>query len=85
MTNVQARNPLDFQSVDDWLRAIKMERYIYIPIFHRNGVNSTHLCMQLMKVDLEEMGISLAGHLHKLTQSIENAHAELDRQPSVRI
>ena len=25
MTNVQARNPLDFQSVDDWLRAIKME------------------------------------------------------------
>ena len=40
MTNVQARNPLDFQSVDDWFRAIKMERYI--PIFQRNGINSTH-------------------------------------------
>ena len=83
MTNVQARNPLDFQSVDDWLRAIKMERYI--PIFQRNGVNSTHLCMQLMKADLEEMGILPAGHLRKLTQSIQNAQAELDRQPSVRI
>jgi len=83
VTHIQARNPLDFQSVDDWLRAIKMERYI--PVFQRNGINSTHLCMQLTKVDLEEMGISLAGHLHKLTQSIENAHEELDRQPSVRI
>ena len=28
VTHIQARNPLDFQSVDDWLRAIKMERYI---------------------------------------------------------
>ena len=61
--------------MDDWLKAIctKLERYIQI--FQRNGINSTHLCMQLMKADLEEMGISLVGHLHNLTQSIENAHA----------
>ena len=83
MAHVQARNPLDFQSVDDWLRAIKME--CYIPVFQRHGINSTHLCMQLTMADREEIGISLAGHLHKLTQSIENAREELDRQPSIRI
>ena len=80
---MQATNPLHFQSVDEWLQAIKMDRYI--PIFQRQGITDIGQCMHLTKIDLEEMGITLAGHLHKITQSVDYAHMELGRQPSVRI
>ena len=57
----------------------------YIPIFQHQGITDIGQCMQLTKIDLEEMGITLAGHLHKITQSVDYAHMELGRQPSVRI
>lgn len=80
---MQATNPLHFQSVDEWLRAIKMDRYI--PTFQHHGITNIGQCMQLTKMNLEEMGITLAGHLHKITQSVDYAQTELGRQPSVRI
>jgi hypothetical protein len=54
-----------------------MERYI--PHFQKNGITSVNQLVHLTEPDLREMGITLAGHLHKLTQSIESGYIELKR------
>lgn len=54
-----------------------MERYV--PQFQQSGVTSVNQLVHLTEPDLREMGITLAGHLHKLTQSIENGYMELKR------
>ena len=76
-----ATNPLRCKSVEDWLESVKMERYI--PYFQQNGINSVNQLVHLTEPDLREMGITLAGHLHKLTQSIESGYMELKRISSV--
>ena len=58
-----------------------MERYI--PTFQDNGVTSVNQLVHLTETDLRDMGIELAGHLHKLTQSIESGYMELKRTSSV--
>ena len=72
-----ASNPLQCKTVEDWLESVKMERYI--PNFQENGINSVNQLVHLTEPDLREMGITLAGHLHKLTQSIESGYMELKR------
>ena len=72
-----ATNPLQCKSVEDWLESVKMERYV--PLFQQNGINSVNQLVHLTEPDLREMGITLAGHLHRLTQSIESGYVELKR------
>ena len=74
-------NPLLHQSVEDWLKSIKMERYI--PLFQQNGIHSVKQVVHLTEPDLKEMGIFLAGHLHRLTQSIESGVIELKRNSTL--
>ena len=74
-------HPLQCKSVEDWLESVKMDRYI--PMFQDNGINSVNQLVHLTESDLREMGITLAGHLHRLTQSIESGYMELKRSSSV--
>lgn len=76
-----ATNPLQCKSVEEWLGSVKMERYI--PMFQQNGITSVNQLVHLTEPDLREMGITLAGHLHRLTQSIESGYMELKRASSV--
>ncbi len=76
-----ATNPLQYKSVEDWLESVKMERYI--PTFQESGVNSVNQLVHLTEIDLRDMGITLAGHLNRLTQSIDNGYSELKRNSSV--
>ncbi len=78
-----ASNPLQCKTVEDWLESVKMERYI--PVFRDNGINSVNQLVHLTEPDLREMGITLAGHLHRLTQSIENGYMELKRSSSIAV
>ena len=59
-----------------------MERYI--PQFQQNGITSVNQLVHLTEPDLREMGITLAGHLHKLTQSIESGYMELKRTSTIQ-
>ena len=79
----QVKNPLECETVEEWLGTIKMERYA--THFEKHGLTTVNACMQLTRKDLQDMGITLAGHLHKITASIEAGHAALNRQPSYRI
>lgn len=79
----QTKNPLECNTVEEWLTTIKMERYS--SHFQKHGLTTVNECMQLTRKDLQDMGITLAGHLHKLTTSIEAGHAALSRAPSYRI
>ena len=75
--NPSTTNPLHYKSVEEWLLSVKMERYI--PVFADNGINSVNQLVHMTESDLREMGITLAGHLHKLTSSIENGYVEMKR------
>ena len=79
--NPSTTNPLHCKNVEDWLTSVKMERYI--PTFRDNGVSSVNQLVHLTESDLREMGITLAGHLHKLTSSIENGYVEMKRNSTV--
>ncbi len=75
--NSCATNPLQCKSVEEWLESVKMERYV--PHFQQNGITSVNQLVHMTEPDLRGMGITLAGHLHKLTQSIESGYMELKR------
>ena len=66
--------------MEDWLQSVKMERYI--PIFQQSGITSVNQLVHLQEPDLREMGITLAGHLHRLTQGIESG-LELKRTSTI--
>jgi len=76
-------NPLDFPTVDMWLRAIKMERYL--ETFKRNNFLEPNDCLTLTQAALIDMEITLAGHQHKILASIQAAHSRLQREPSYKI
>jgi len=63
--------------VEDWLTSVKMERYI--PHFQEQGITTANQLVHLTESDLREMGITLAGHLNKLTTSIESGYVEMKR------
>ena len=75
--NPSASNPLQFDTVEEWLVSVKMERYI--PKFQEHGINTVNQLVHMTENDLRDMGITLAGHLHKLTSSIESGYVEMKR------
>lgn len=60
--------PPEFQSVDEWLKFINMEKYV--DAFHAANINNLENVARLRDGDLREMGISLIGHRNKMNKSI---------------
>ena len=59
----------EFQSVDDWLKYINMEKYW--ETFQANGIDTLNKVTQLNEEDLKEVGIKLVGHRNKMKKSIK--------------
>ena len=59
----------EFQSVDDWLNYINMEKYL--ETFQANGIDTLNKVTQLNEEDLKEIGIKLVGHRNKMKKSIK--------------
>ena len=59
----------EFQSVDEWLRYINMEKYS--EVFHGANINSLDKVTGLGDKELREMGIKLIGHRNKMSKSIK--------------
>ena len=83
LSSANILNPLDYPTVEKWLLAIKMERYK--DKFNEAGLNDINQVLQLTEADLKTMGITLSGHLYRITSSIEKAQTQLTRQPSVTV
>ncbi len=60
-----------------------MERYK--DKFDSHGLRDINQVLQLTEADLKLMDITLAGHLYRITTSIEKAQTGLSRQPSVTV
>ncbi|XP_078373938.1 ephrin type-B receptor 1-B-like isoform X1 [Oculina patagonica] len=67
----------EFQSVDDWLKAIKMEKYS--ETLQAANVNNLDKVTQLEDRDLTEMGINLIGHRNKMNRSIKAMKSQFHR------
>ena len=57
----------------------------YAPYFENNGVTTVNQLVHITEDDLRQMGITLAGHLHRITESVEAAQLHMSRQPSTKI
>lgn len=75
--------PLDYDSIERWLQAIKMDRYI--DTFKQNSLLQPKDCLGLTHTTLMDMGITLSGHQHKILSSIQTATSRLQREPSYKI
>ena len=75
--------PLDYDSIEKWLQAIKMDRYL--ETFKQNGFMQPQDCLKLTRESLMDMGITLSGHQHKILSSVQTANSRLQREPSYKI
>ena len=64
-----------FDSVDDWLTYIKMDRYI--DSFHQMGYDSMDAVAKITIKDLINMGITLVGHQKKLMNSVHTLRSQM--------
>ncbi|XP_067050795.1 ephrin type-B receptor 1-B-like isoform X2 [Acropora muricata] len=65
----EAKPQQEFQSVDEWLHYINMDKYS--DVFHAANINSLDKVTGLGDKELREMGIKLIGHRNKMTKSIQ--------------
>ncbi|XP_067050046.1 ephrin type-B receptor 1-like isoform X2 [Acropora muricata] len=65
----EVKRQQEFQSVDEWLRYINMEKYS--EVFHAANINSLDKVTGLGDKELREMGIKLIGHRNKMNKSIK--------------
>ncbi|KAL3862131.1 hypothetical protein ACJMK2_008121, partial [Sinanodonta woodiana] len=75
---VDSSPPMDnttFTSVEEWLVAIKMERYI--DNFHRAGLIRVDQVVRLTVKDLDALGITLLGHQKKFMNSIQARRVQI--------
>jgi len=64
-----------FESVEEWLEAIKMGRYA--ELFHKSGVTSMDAVVRLTVHDLAAIGVTLVGHQRKIINSIQTIRTHL--------
>jgi len=67
-------SPPEVASVDDWLAAIKMERYR--DNFLQAGLTTMEHVLRLTVKDLETIGVSLLGHQKKIMSSVQTIRAQ---------
>ncbi|KAH3827022.1 hypothetical protein DPMN_128950 [Dreissena polymorpha] len=65
----------NFASVEEWLVAIKMDRYR--DNFMSAGVTSMDQVLRITVKDLETIGVSLLGHQKKIINSVQTLRAQL--------
>ncbi|XP_063059513.1 ephrin type-B receptor 4a isoform X2 [Engraulis encrasicolus] len=70
--------PASCDSVGEWLRAIKMERYE--EAFLTAGFTSTQLLAHLTTEDLLRLGITLAGHQKKILSSVQALRMQMQNK-----
>lgn len=67
-----SKSPLDYPTVQVWLKAIKMEQYI--PNFQSQGLLTPQDCLLLTESDIREsLGILISSHVNKIMNNIKNA------------
>jgi serine/threonine protein kinase len=76
-------SPLEYESVEEWLQSIKMQRYT--DNFLESGHISIASCLELTADDLTKMNVTLAGHQNKIITSIRMGRDQFERQNSLRI
>lgn len=54
--------------IDIWLKDLKLTNYA--PLFAQNGLTEISQCAHLTRVSLEQMGITLPGHLMRIERSL---------------
>ncbi|XP_015219382.1 ephrin type-A receptor 5 isoform X2 [Lepisosteus oculatus] len=64
-----------YQSVGDWLEAIKMGRYT--EHFMESGYSSVDAVAQMTLEDLRRLGVNLAGHQKKIISSIQEMRVQM--------
>ncbi|MBN3314329.1 EPHA5 protein, partial [Atractosteus spatula] len=64
-----------YQSVGDWLEAIKMGRYT--DHFMESGYSSVDAVAQMTLEDLRRLGVNLAGHQKKIISSIQEMRVQM--------
>lgn len=82
------QNPLDpnapdmtqFKSVDEWLSAIKMNRYQ--ENFQQAGIITMDAVTRITLKDLSALGVNLVGHQKKIINSIQTMRAQLNANMS---
>ena len=62
------QSPLSYNSVQEWLEDLKMAQYV--PNFMDLGLTLKECC-GLTEEDVESLGVSVAGHRHKIFASIQ--------------
>ncbi|XP_068753365.1 ephrin type-A receptor 3-like isoform X3 [Montipora capricornis] len=65
----KAESQKEFQSVDEWLQYISMEKYV--DVFVAANINSLDKVTGLRDRELKKMGIQLIGHRNKISKSIK--------------
>ena len=64
----EVQSPLSYNSVQEWLEDLKMAQYV--PNFMDLGLTLKECC-GLTEEDVERLGVSVAGHRHKIFASIQ--------------
>uniref|UniRef100_A0A8C9TL51 receptor protein-tyrosine kinase n=1 Tax=Scleropages formosus TaxID=113540 RepID=A0A8C9TL51_SCLFO len=64
-----------YQSVEEWLEAIKMGRYTQL--FVESGYTSLEVVTQMTLDDLRRVGVNLAGHQKKIINSIQEMRVRM--------
>jgi len=63
--------------------AIKMDKYK--SNFTDAGITEISQVLNLDENDIKGLGVKLAGHVYRITTSIEKAQTQISRQPSVKV
>ncbi|KAF3697397.1 Ephrin type-B receptor 2 [Channa argus] len=72
-----------FNTVDDWLDAIKMGQYK--ENFTNEGFTSFDVVSQMTTEDIVRVGVTLAGHQKKILNSIQSMRAQMNQITSVEV
>ena len=65
----------NYDSIEEWLTSIKMERYI--DHFLQAGFTTMDQVATLTLKDLVELGVTLVGHQKKIMNSVQTLRAQM--------
>ncbi|XP_029548307.1 ephrin type-A receptor 5 [Salmo trutta] len=69
------REAIGYQSIEEWLKGIKMGRYV--ELFMDSGYTSVEVVSHMTLDDLRRVGVNLVGHQKKIINSIQEMRVSL--------
>lgn len=69
------REATGYQSIEEWLKGIKMGRYV--ELFMDSGYTSVEVVSHMTLDDLRRVGVNLVGHQKKIINSIQEMRVSL--------